>query len=117
MIVNETTKLSFKKKFMFLQILIFFFICIVLIRDIIPTRNIRCVIIIVIRARDRSTCWISPSLLISNLIFGAFAVDTFDTDAFAAGAFDPDTFEVRVFANDLACLDQAIDLGCQHFGA
>ena len=55
--------------------------------------------------------------MISNLIFGAFAVDTFDTDAFAAGAFDPDTFEVRAFANDLACLDQAIDLGCQHFGA
>ena len=64
MFLNKTTKLSFKKKFMFLQILIFFFISIVLIRDIIPTRNI----IILIRASDSSTCWVCPSLLIGNLI-------------------------------------------------
>ena len=110
MIVNKTTKLPFKKKCMFLQILIFLFISIVLIRDIIPSRNIRCVIIIVIRASDSTTCWVCPSLLIGNLIFGAFVADAFDS-----GAFDPNTFEVKAFAYDLVCFDRPIDLGCQHF--
>ena len=67
MIVNKTSELSFKKKFMFLQILIFLFISIVLIPDIIPTRIIRCVII-VIWASDSTTCRVYPSLLIGNLI-------------------------------------------------
>ena len=53
---------------MFLKILMFLFISIMLIRDITPTRNIRCVIIIVIRVSDSTTCWGSPSLLIGNLI-------------------------------------------------
>ena len=68
MIINKTTKLSFKKKFMFLQILIFLFISIVPIRDIISTRNIRCMTLIVIRANDSATWWVCPSLLIGNLI-------------------------------------------------
>ena len=63
MIINKTTKLSFKKKFMFLQIFIFLFMSIVPICDIISTRNIRCMTIIVIRANDSAT-----SLLIGNLI-------------------------------------------------
>ena len=67
MIVNKTRELSFKKKIMFLQILIFLFISIVLIPDIIPTRIIRCVII-VIWASDSTTCRVYPSLLIGNLI-------------------------------------------------
>ena len=115
MIVNKTTKLPFKKKCMFLQILIFLFISIVFIRDIIPPRNIRCVIIIVIWASDSTTCWVCLSLLIGNLIFGAFVADTFDTDAFDSGPFDPNTFEVKAFAYDLVCFDRPIDLGCQHF--
>ena len=68
MIVNKTMKLSFKKKFMLLQILIFLFISIVLIRDIFPAINICCVIIIVIPASDSTTCRVCPSLLIDNLI-------------------------------------------------
>ena len=47
--------------------------------------------------------------------FGAFVTDTFDTNACDAGAFDLDTFEVKAFTYDLACLDQPIELGCQHF--
>ena len=68
MIVNKTAKLSFNKKSTFLQILIFLFISILFIRDIISIRNIRRVIITVIWASDSTTCWVCPSLLISNLI-------------------------------------------------